>query len=220
MAKRIGVVGSVVVLSLLQAAAVSAQTPVPPAEAPPPAAATMPPPMISAAPPPRENSINGSPLGLLSLNYALNYERLLDGMHGLLVEGVFSLSSNSTSKSSLYGGGVGYRWHWSGQQQSGFLGLMAGYSVGSGTSTVTSGGTTSTFDLTIKAPWVVANIGKRWAWDSGFNVTFRIGAGWAGYKVSSNSTDPNVQMGVDALQDLLELIPIALDGELSVGYIF
>ena len=39
--------------------------------------------------------------------------------------------------------------------------------------------------------------GKRWAWDSGINITFRIGAGWAGYKVSSNSTDPNVQMGVD-----------------------
>jgi hypothetical protein len=218
MAKRLGVVGSVLVASVLQAAAVSAQTA--PPEAPPPAGATAPPPMLSAPARPRENSINGSPLGLLSLNYALNYERLVDGMHGFLLEGVFSLSSNSTSKSSMYGGGAGYRWHWSGQQQSGFLGLMAGYSVGSGTSTVTSGGTTSTFDLTIKAPWVVANIGKRWAWDSGLNVTFRIGAGWAGYKVSSNSMDPNVQMGVDALQDLLELIPIALDGELSVGYIF
>lgn len=187
-----------------------------------------PPIVVAPAPPPKENSVNASPLGMFWGNYSLNYERLVSGTHGFMIEGSFahytgtSLSSgeSSSSKSTNYGGGIGYRWHWSRQQNSGFLGLMAGYSVGSGESTITSSGMTNTFDLTIKAPWVVANIGKRWQWDSGLNITFRVGAGWAKYTVSSNSTDPQAQEAVQFVQDILTLIPIALDGELSVGYSF
>ena len=187
------------------------------------------PPMVMSPPmPPRENSINGSPLGALFGSYSLNYEHLSGGTHGLMVEGNLGFSTGtstsgteaSSSKSTNYGGGVGYRWHWSGQQQSGFLGLMAGYTVGSGSSTITSGGMTNSYDLTIKAPWVVANIGKRWVWDNGLNITFRIGGGWAKYTVSSSSTDPQAQDAVKFLQDVLTLIPIALDGELSLGYTF
>lgn len=186
------------------------------------------PPVLVAPQPPKENSINGSPLGVLFGSYSLNYERLVGGMHGFMVEGNFSHSTGTStingdqtsSRSSLYGGGVGYRWHWSGQQQSGFLGLMAGYTVGTGSGTVTDATGMQAFDLTVKAPWVVANIGKRWQWDNGLNVTFRIGAGWAKYTVSTNSTDPQAQDAVKALQDLLTLIPIALDGELSLGYTF
>jgi hypothetical protein len=187
-----------------------------------------PPVVVAPPPPPKENSINGNPLGALVLSYSLNYERLVNGTHGFLVEGKFGFDTGtsasgtetSSSKSTTYGGGLGYRWHWSGQQQSGFLGLMAGYSVGSGSSTITSGGMTQTFDLTIKAPWVVANIGKRWQWDNGLNITFRVGAGWAKYTVSTSSTDPEAQQGVKFLQDILTFIPIALDGELSLGYSF
>jgi hypothetical protein len=124
------------------------------------------------------------------------------------------------SKSTRYGGGVGYRWHWSGQQQSGFLGILAGYSAGSGSSTVSNGGAVSNIDLTIKAPWVVGNVGKRWQWDNGINITFRLGAGWAKYTVTTTSMDPQAQDAVQALQKLLTLIPIALDGELSLGYTF
>jgi hypothetical protein len=130
-------------------------------------------------------------------------------MHGLLVEGVFSLSSNSTSKSSMYGGGAGYRWHWSGQRAVGVPGVdgrvLCGQRHEHGDERWHHQHLRS--DHQARALGSSPNIGKRWARDSGINITFRIGAGWAGYKVSSNSTDPNVQMGVDALQDLLELIP-------------
>jgi hypothetical protein len=209
------------------------QAPPPNTQAPPPGYAPpgtyAPAPVITMpAPPPRENSINGNPLGFVFGNYALNYERLVSGTHGFLIEGVLSHSTgtstsgteSSSSKSTVYGGGAGYRWHWSGQQQSGFLGLMAGYTVGAGTSTITSGGVSNSFDLTIKAPWVVGNIGKRWQWDSGINITFRIGGGWAKYTVTTSSTDPQAQDAVKFLQDILTLIPIAIDGELSLGYSF
>jgi len=173
--------------------------------------------VVPVEPQERVNSINGSPLGVVVGNYSLNYERLLAGAHGLMVEGNFSMSKDGGSKSMLYGGGVGYRWHWSSRQSSGFLGLLAGYSVGTGEASVND---MKLFDLKISAPWVVANIGKRWAWDNGLNITFRIGGGYAKYNVSSDSSDPDAQQAVDLLQDLLNFLPIALDGELSVGYNF
>ncbi|HUH04452.1 MAG TPA: hypothetical protein VML75_20795, partial [Kofleriaceae bacterium] len=64
------------------------------------------------------------------------------------------------------------------------------------------------------------NIGKRWAWDSGLNVTLRVGAGYGNYGISTDSEDPDAQEAVALVDDLLTLIPIALDGELSVGYAF
>lgn len=197
----------------------------PPPGAPPTTYAPVP---MVAMPPPRVNSVNGNPIGFLFGSYSLNYERLVNGTHGFLIEGNLSRSTGSVNNgtetssntSTTYGGGAGYRWHWSGQQNSGFLGLMAGYSVGAGKSTITDGGVSNSFDLTIKAPWVVANIGKRWQWDNGINLTFRIGGGWASYTVSTSSTDPQAQDAVRFVQDILTLIPIALDGELSIGYTF
>lgn len=195
----------------------SAQTTPPPAESPPPVAAAT----ASVPNPDPVNSINGNPLGALIGSYGLNYERLMGGMHGLMIEGQLGIRSDSSSSYTTYGGGAGYRWHWRGRQNSGFLGLMAGYSVGTGKSTVSDGaGGTQNFDLTIKAPWVVGNIGKRWVLPYNLNITFRIGAGWAGYKVSTTSTDPDAQAGVDLLQDLLTFLPIAFDGEISLGYMF
>ncbi|HVX97236.1 MAG TPA: hypothetical protein VHK47_20130 [Polyangia bacterium] len=206
----------------------------PPAYYAPPAGAYAPPPGSYAAPPAvvtapaRENSINGSPLGVIFGAYSLNYEHLSGGTHGFVVEGSFAHTSGSStegssavsSTSKSYDAAIGYRWHWSGRQDSGFLGLMAGYGVGSGSAVVSSNGTSQSFDLTLKAPRVVANIGKRWQWDGGFNITFRIGAGWAKYTVSTSSTDPDAQEAVNGLQHVLTLIPIALDGELSIGYSF
>lgn len=232
-------------LIMLTSGASFAQTPPPaspaPAYAPPPGAPPgtyAPPPgappstygaaPVLATPPERANSINGNPFGFLVGSYSLNYERLVNGTHGFLVEGNFGLTEGTTttngqankSTSTNYGGGAGYRWHWSGRQQSGFLGLMAGYTVGSGTGTLTSGAMSKSFDLKIKAPWVVANIGKRWQWDNGLNITFRIGAGWAQYTVSTSSMDPDAQAVKDFMQDILTLLPIAFDGELSLGYTF
>lgn len=200
---------SLVILAPTSAAFAQASPPPPPAVLP-----------STLEPPERANSINGSPLGALVGNYALNYERLVNGTHGFLVEGVFSMRNDGGSSSSLYGGGVGYRWHWSGRQNSGFLGLMAGYTVGTGEGKVGTGSGEQVFDLTISAPFVVGNIGKRWAWDNGLNLTFRVGGGWAGYNVTSDSNDPNAQSAVDLVQDLLTFLPITLDGELSIGYAF
>ncbi len=169
----------------------------------------------------KENSVNLSPLGILSGSYGLNYERLLNGYHGLIVEGNFSSFSDSDSSSSSFGGALGYRFHWRGNQNSGFLGLNVGYYNGTGTGSVsTNSGQERTFDVDTSVASITANIGKRWAWDSGLNITFRIGAGKGYYDITTDSDDPDAQKAVKAVDDLLTVFPIAFDGELSVGYIF
>ena len=168
----------------------------------------------------KENSVNVSPLGVLSGSYGINYERLFGGYHGLLVEGNFGRSSSGDASSSSLGGTIGYRFHWRGNQDSGFLGLNLGYFTGSGEGTVTNGSETKTFDVDTTVSTITANVGRRWAWKSGLNVTLRIGAGRGNYDVTTDSDDPDAQEIVKAVDDLLAFLPVAFDGELSVGYIF
>lgn len=172
----------------------------------------------------KANSVNLSPLGALSGTYALNYERLFNGGHGLLVEGVYVNRSSEDTNSNSLGGAVGYRWHWNGTQDSWFTGLNIGYTSGTGdalvTSTVNGETTEQKFDVDVKAFTTTVNIGRRWAWSSGLNVTFRVGAGYGSYNVSTDSDNELAQEAVQIVDDLLTILPIALDGELSIGWNF
>lgn len=170
--------------------------------------------------PERVNSINVSPLGLLAGSYSVVYERLKSGTHGLIAEGNFYRQGDETSSAAHAGVGLGYRWHWRGRQNSGFLGVMAAYSVGTGTATITEQDMEYTFDVSIQSLSFTANVGRRWAWRNGFNVTLRVGAGGASRSVTTDSTDPLAQDAVDTVQAILSFLPIAFDGELSIGYNF
>ncbi len=168
----------------------------------------------------REHSVNLNPLGVISNNYTLNYERLFGGTHGLLVEPSFGYASDSDSSSTAFGLDLGYRWHWSGEQDSGFLGVNVGYSVGSGEATVTVNDISETFDVDVSQFRVLANIGRRWAFDFGLNITARIGAGYGDWSVSTDSTNESAQQAVKMVDTVLEFLPFAFDGELSLGWIF
>ena len=93
---------------------------------------------------------------------------------------------------------------------------MVGYQNGSADATVNG----QSFDMSVSAASLTANIGRRWAWDSGLNVTLRFGFGRAIYDISSTSTDPDVQEAIDVVDKLLNALPVTLDGELSIGWIF
>ena len=168
----------------------------------------------------KENSLNLSPLGLLSGSYGVTYERLLQGHHGIIVEGNYANSSGTDASSTSVGATIGYRYHWRGNQDSGFVGLNLGYYDGSGIGTIESGGMTTSFDIDTKVTALTANIGRRWAWNSGLNITFRIGLGQGNYDITTESDDPDAQKAVELVDDLLTLFPVAFDGELSMGYIF
>lgn len=166
------------------------------------------------------NSVNINPLGALFGDYSVNFEHLVNGSHGLIAEGVFSSTSDDNGTTTQAGAAVGYRWHWSGTQDSGFLGAMLGYKSGTSDVTVVSSGISKSFDLTVSAPSITFNIGRRWAWQSGLNVTIRFGVGRAAYDITSTSTDADVQEAIKLADDMMNAFPVTLDGELSVGWIF
>ena len=169
----------------------------------------------------RANSINVSPLGLLAGSYSANYERLFSGHHGLLLEGQYIRASDDDASSTHGGGGIGYRWHWRGRQNSGFLGATLAYTKGSGEGTVSiTGSDDKTFDVDVSVLQLTGNIGKRWAWDSGLNITLRFGLGIGDYNVTTDSMDPDAEAAVKLVDDILTLFPVAFDGELSIGYTF
>lgn len=175
---------------------------------------------IAPAPAEKENSINISPLGLLFGSYALGYEHLFDGEHGLIVEGTFSRSSGDNSSSYGVGGAIGYRWHWRGKQNSGFLGLTAAQSFGHGEGTVDVDGGMETFGVAVRATSVTANIGKRWMITDNLNATIRFGLGWAHYSVEAETDNPDAKKAEKIVNDALALFPVGIDGELSLGYTF
>ena len=78
----------------------------------------------------------------------------------------------------------------------------------------------TTWDLSVRTIAVTGNIGKRWQLDNGLNVTARIGAGWASRTASTESSDPTAQKAAQDVEDLLAFLPVAFDGELSLGYSF
>ena len=162
------------------------------------------------------HSINPDLFGLVNGSYRLNYVYLMDGTHGFLVEPTLEMNSSGNESYTSYGAIVGYRWHWDGGQDSGFLGVNIGYLTGTGVST--QGGTD--YDLTVTSFEMVPNIGWRWAWDFGLNITFRAGIGYGNHSASTSSDDPAAQAGVEALDDLLSFLPVAVDGELSLGWNF
>lgn len=166
------------------------------------------------------HSVNLNPLGVLTNSYTLNYEYLLDGTHGFLVEPVLGLASDPDTSTIFYGLDAGYRWHWSGEQDSGFLGANLGFGVGSGEGFVEVDGERTEFPVEFTNWHLTANIGRRWAFDFGLNITARLGAGYGSYDVSTTSDDPNAQTVVRLAQEILEFLPFAFDGELSVGWVF
>ncbi len=172
------------------------------------------------APAEKENSINVSPIGLVFGSYSVNYERLINGYHGFIVEGDYARLSDDDSRQATFGGNLGYRYHWSGGQDSGFVGLNVGYGQGRGEASTTTNNVTKTFDVDSTVTRVTANVGRRWAWDSGFNITLRVGAGYGDYKITTDSDDPEAKDAAKSIDDLLTIFPVAIDGELSIGWAF
>jgi hypothetical protein len=170
--------------------------------------------------PEKTNSINVSPLGALLGNYSLTYEHLFNGTHGVILEGNASFASNSDSSSYQMGGGVGYRWHWRGRQNSGFLGVMVAQSFGNGEVTTSSGGQDMTYEMGVRSTTITGNIGKRWMIGDSFNITLRLGLGWGHHVASAKVNDQQAKDAEEKLNDLLAYFPIGFDGELSVGYVF
>jgi hypothetical protein len=148
---------------------------------------------------------------------SITYEHLFPGGHGLLI-GANAFYSLLVDDAMGAGGSVGYRWHWNGRQDSGFLGLHAGFDRDLSPVRITIDEMTEERSVNISTFYLVANIGKRWLVRDNINVTARIGSGVALRYFDTDADDIEPVVGV--MQDIIGNFPMTVDGELSVGYTF
>lgn len=167
----------------------------------------------------RTDSVNISPLG----GYTLNYEHLFRAKHGLLIEGNYLDYTGDDYAETSGAILLGYRWHWSAEQNSGFLGVNASFEQGNEIIKSTKdGGMVVTTNIDVRSITLTGNVGRRWAWNNGLNLTFRVGAG-LGYhdvNVDYESDDPFEKLGTELIVTWVRSLPFAVDGELSLGYAF
>lgn len=119
-----------------------------------------------------------------------------------------------------FGGSVGYRWHWRGRQNSGFLGVTFTQTVGSGSVTQTVSGAEMTHDMSVRSTMLTGNIGKRWMLTDAINITARLGLGWGHHVATAKEDTQEAKDAEELMNDILAFLPIGFEGELSLGYAF
>jgi hypothetical protein len=176
--------------------------------------------MQTAPAPEKQNSINVSPLGLLFGNLYVTYEKFMDG-HGFIVDAGFGRTSGDGGSEAHGAVGVGYRWHWRGRQNSGFLGVMFHQTYGHGEMTYNPGAPDEmSYDMTVRSTMLTGNIGKRWMLGDSLNITLRLGLGLGHHVASADEDTDEAREAEEDMNALLSLLPVGFDGELSVGYNF
>ena len=165
------------------------------------------------------NAVNMCPVAIAFRFYSANFEHLFNQTHGLV--GRFDYESISDSYSgnpielSGFGFTVNYRYHLSEQMESIYLGSYLRYRYYDGNGTAES----TKFDFSItEVSWGV-NIGKRWVWDSGFNVLFSLGYGISSTSRDTSPTNDSIESTINAFEDEYTFFGPFL-GELSIGYAF
>lgn len=156
-------------------------------------------------------SINVQPAPALALIFMGNVE-VRRAKHGLLLEGYLGSIDDGADEVRGALGGVGYRYHIRGQMDGAFVGVNASYSI------LTDEKLYNGHDsYTVNSVALTGNVGRRWQWDNGFNITGRVGIGLA-YR-SSTAAAGSDDLWMDHVESLgIRGILPAYDGELSVGY--
>jgi len=187
-------------------------------------AATPAPAVYATEPAPEQaNSINVSPLGLVFGNLAVTYEHLWSGTHGLILEAGYGRDKGDNGSASHGALAVGYRWHWSHKQNSGFLGVTYTQSYGNGTMTYQPDTAEARdYDMTVHSEMLTANIGKRWTLgaEENWNITLRFGLGWGHHVATAKEDTMEAKEAEQEMNDILSLLPVGYEGELSLGYNF
>jgi hypothetical protein len=165
-----------------------------------------------------DNAVTFSPLGVIGFTFrnapgvALGYERVL-GAHLAAVAEVDAIHVHGDPTHLwTFGGLVALRWYRAPLADSPFAGAGAQIERGFGRR--------GDDKLTIGQLGVLAHLGYRWIWPSGFQVTARLGAGVGDTRVEPKVDDDAGRAAAEAAHDVLAFTPVFLDGELSIGWRF
>lgn len=166
-----------------------------------------------------KHAINICPIAPLFGIYAVNYEYLFSPKNGIVArveyEDVPKAYTDANIESNGMAFSLNYRRHIAGELESLFWGAYARYRTykGNGETDIES------FDFTLPSFTIGLNVGKRWIWNSGFNLT--VSAGY-GYSTDNRKTTPSSTAINDAIDQLEKEYDFMspLYGELSIGFAF
>lgn len=151
--------------------------------------------------------------------YAVNYEYLFNPKHGILArieyEDVPKTYTDASIESNGWAYSLNYRRHLSGEMNSIFLGAYSRYRKYNGSGTLES----NKFDFKLPSFTLGLNAGKRWVWNSGFNITFSLGYGISMDERESTPSDSSIESILDKFEKEYDFIS-PFYGELSIGYAF
>ena len=165
------------------------------------------------------NSINFCPVALAFKFYSINYYHLFEQKHGIELRLDYESNSDSYSDNPVdikgYGVILNYRYHFAESMESIFLGSYVRYRIYNGVGNADG----TDFDFDIKEFTVGLNVGKRWVWDFGLNLTFTVGYGISSEEKTVTPSTKEVSNTIDAFQNEYAFIG-PFFGEFSIGYTF
>jgi hypothetical protein len=166
-----------------------------------------------------KHAINVCPIAPIMGIYSLNYEYLVSPKNGLVARVEYEDVPKSYTDANIETNGMAYylnyRRHFSGEMNSIFIGAFARYRKYNGSGEIES----DEFDFTLPSVTVGLNAGKRWAWDSGFNVTFSVGYGYIEKFRQASPSNLLIESMLDQLEKDYDFMN-PMYAELSAGYAF
>lgn len=167
----------------------------------------------------KKHSISMCPAAVLFGIYSINYEYLHRQKHGIVIrfdyEDIPRAYTDAQIESYGYSLILNYRYHFSEQMNSYFVGAYGRYRQFNGEGRVSN----TKFEFTMPDVSIGVNAGKKWVWKSGFTMTFALGYGLSNEDWDSN---PNTQVVNDKIRDYRENYDFIdpFYGEFSLGYSF
>ncbi len=166
-----------------------------------------------------KHSINICPIAPIFGFYSINYEYLISPKNGIVARIDYEDIPKAYTDASIESSGIGftlnYRRHLSGEMNSLFLGAYTRYRIYDGSGELES----EKIDLTLQSYSIGLNAGKRWAWNSGFNIVFSLGYGLDINNREANPTDNSIESTLDQFEKEYEFMS-PFYGEFSIGYAF
>ena len=166
-----------------------------------------------------KNAVNFCPGGIIFGVYSINYTRLLTTKLSLESRFDYESISEKYSGDEFDADGLALvlniRRHFSPSLQSFYLGSYVRYRIYDGTGETGP----DDFDFEINEFTIGLNAGKRWVWNSGFNINFMLGYGYAW---TDEKIDPDNSANNDSYDNFVDKYEFEgpMLGEFSIGYAF
>jgi len=175
-----------------------------------------------------KHAINSCPFAPIFGIFSVSYEYLILPNHGLVGRfdyeavpsrfedgGIPENYPDAVIEASGLGFILNYRWHFSGEMESVFIGVYTRYRHFSGTGMVES----TEFEFTVPEITAGLNIGKRWVWNCGLNMTVAFGYGFSKDTWESNPTNSSIEAVLKSFENSYDFFD-PFYGEFSFGYAF